>query len=138
MALVFALFLLALSIGSIGRLDNTVNAQAPRTPTDPIVFDAPLQWHTIHIVSGAVNGVVFAYSDTTGGEPYKLFGCVNSSVPSRRFKQKGGRVVAFAKAACDWKARSLPIRGTQNGNGWDFEIDALNNGTYSMKVRYEF
>lgn len=123
-------------------MTDTVNAQSLRTPTDPIEFDAPMQDYTIHIVSGAVGEIAFAISDTTGGGPgggpYHLFACVNSSRPSRRFKQHGGRVVAFAKAACNINTRSLPIRGVQNGNGWDFEIDALNDGTYSMKVRFDF
>jgi len=46
--------------------------------------------------------------------------------------------VVFAKAACDWKTLSLPIRGVKNGDGWDFQVDALNNGSYTMKVRFDF
>jgi hypothetical protein len=58
-------------------------------------------------------------------------------MPDRRSKQKGGRVFVFAITSCG-NGDELPIRGAKVGNGWDFEIDANQNGTFAMKVRFDF
>jgi hypothetical protein len=99
-----------------------------------ILFDAPEQWHRLRIVSGQAPGEsTFKY--TWPGE--QLIGCLNNRMPDRKFKQKGGRVFVFATTACG-NGSELPIRGAKDGSGWNFEIDAYQNGTFAMKVRFDF
>jgi hypothetical protein len=114
--------------------DTKIGKETVDGITGVIVFDAPEQLHRLRIVSGSAPGEsTFSYSWPGGN----LYGCLNNRMPDRKFKQKGGKVVVFARQACGGGS-DLPIRGTQNGNGWDFEVDSLQNGTYSMKVRFDF
>jgi hypothetical protein len=98
-----------------------------------IQFTAPNTTHHITLQPGTAPGdASFDYS-----YPYAtLFGCVNNRMPNRPFGPQT-TVIVFATASCHY-GNFLKIRGHQNGNGWDFEIDARNDGTYSMKVRFDF
>ena len=102
-------------------------------PPGAIQFNAPKTTHHIKLQPGTAPGEAsFDYS-----YPYAtLFGCVNNRMPERPFGAQT-TVIVFATASCHF-GDFLKIRGQPNGNGWDFEIDAKNDGSYSMKVRFDF